>query len=61
MCPWQAGSVSIDDSACEIFEASFSAELDTAFAMIAAASAGRSRADDVVVARTQSSSLFSND
>ena len=38
-----AGSVSIDDSACEIFEASFSAELDTAFAMIAAVSAGRSK------------------
>ena len=38
-----AGSVSIDDSAYEIFEASFSAELDTAFAMIAAVSAGRSK------------------
>ena len=37
------GSVSIDDSACEIFEASFSAQLDTAFAMIAAVSAGRSK------------------
>ena len=38
-----AGSISIDDSACEIFEASFSAQLDTAFAMIAAVSAGRSK------------------
>jgi len=39
-----AGSVSIDDLACEIFEASFfSAQLDTVFAMIAAVSAGRSK------------------
>jgi hypothetical protein len=40
---------------------SFCTLVDTAFAMIAAASARRSRADDVVVARTQSRSLFSND
>jgi len=37
------GSVSIDDLACEIFEASFSAQLDTAFAMIAVVSAGSSK------------------
>ena len=38
-----AGSVSIDDSACETFEASYSAQLDTVFAMIAAISTGRSK------------------
>jgi hypothetical protein len=37
-----AGSISIDDSACDIFEANHSAQLDTAFATIAAVSAGRS-------------------
>ena len=38
-----AGSVSIDDSACDIFEANISAQLVTAFATIAAVSAGRSK------------------
>ena len=38
-----AGSVSIDDSACDIFEANLSTQLDTAFAMIAGVSAGRSK------------------
>jgi hypothetical protein len=37
------GSISIDDSACDIFEANLSAQLDTAFAMTAAVSAGRSK------------------
>ena len=41
------GSVSIDDSACNIFEASLSAQLDTAFATIAAVSAGRSNGVNV--------------
>ena len=38
-----AGSVSIDDSACYIFEANISAQLVTAFATIAAVSSGRSK------------------
>ena len=38
-----AGSVSIDDSACDIFEANLSAQLKSAFATIAAVSAGRSK------------------
>ena len=38
-----AGSVSIGETACDIFEASLSAQLDTAFATIAAVSAGRSK------------------
>ena len=42
-----AGSVSIGDSACDIFEASLSAQLDTAFATIAAVSAGRSKGVNV--------------
>jgi hypothetical protein len=37
-----AGSVSIDESACDIFETNLSAQLDTVFATIAAVSAGRS-------------------
>ena len=38
-----AGSVSIDESACDIFETNLSAQLDTVFATIAAVSAGRSK------------------
>jgi hypothetical protein len=38
-----AGIVSIDDSACDIFEANISSQLATAFATIAAVSAGRSK------------------
>ena len=38
-----AGSISIDDSACDIFEANLSAQLNSAFATIAAVSAGRSK------------------
>jgi len=37
------GSVSIDDSGCDLFEANFSSMLDTAFATIAAVSAGKSK------------------
>ena len=37
------GSVSIDDSACDIFEANLSVQLKSAFATIAAVSAGRSK------------------
>ncbi len=37
-----AGSVSIDDSACDIFEANLSAQLYTVFATIVAVSARRS-------------------
>ena len=38
-----AGCVSIDDLACDIFEANLSAQLDTVFDTIAAVSAGRSK------------------
>ena len=38
-----AGGVSTDDSACDIFEANLSAQLKSAFATIAAVSAGRSK------------------
>jgi hypothetical protein len=38
-----AGSISIDDSACDIFEANLSAQFKSAFATIAAVSAGRSK------------------
>jgi hypothetical protein len=38
------GSVSIDDSACDLFEANFSSMLATAFATIAAVLAGKSKA-----------------
>jgi len=41
------GSVSIDASACDIFEANLSAQMDTVFATIAAVSAGRSKGVNV--------------